>query len=108
MSQKILITKFKFNVAPEEYKEILAPLGQTFAQVQGCQWKIWLIDEEKREGGAIYLFQNEKVLNDFINGPLVASVLAHPAISDFESRICDVLKALSETTRAPLTEATLA
>lgn len=108
MSQKILITKFKFSVSPQEFKEMTKALAQPFAEVPGCQWKIWLIDEEKKEGGAIYLFQDEKALNDFANSPLVASVLSHPALSDFELRPCDILKDVSEVTRAPLMDAALA
>ena len=108
MSQKILITKFKFSVSPQEFKEMTKVLAQPFAEVPGCRWKIWLIDEEKKEGGAIYLFQDEKALNDFANSSLVASVLSHPALSDFELRSCDILKDVSEVTRAPLMDAALA
>jgi quinol monooxygenase YgiN len=108
MSQKILITKFRFNLPPQEYKEMLAPLAQSFAEVPGCQWKIWLVDEEKNEGGAIYLFRDQQAMDDFIQSPLVAAVLAHPALSSFELRPCDVLKEISEITRAPLTEMAVA
>ena len=108
MAQKILITRFKFSLTPEEYKEALNPLGQTFADVPGCQWKIWLIDEEKHEGGAIYLFQDEKSLEDFKASPLAASVLSHPALSDFDLRVCDTIKELNEITRAPMREEAVA
>jgi hypothetical protein len=102
MSQKILITKFRFSVSPQEYKEMVKALAQPFAEVPGCQWKIWLMDEEKKEAGAIYLFTDEMAMNLFLESPLVASVLAHPALSDFELRPCNVLKEVSEITHAPL------
>jgi hypothetical protein len=47
-------------------------------------------------------------MNIFLESPLVASVLAHPALSDFDLRPCDVLKEVSEITRAPLMEAIIA
>lgn len=108
MSQKILVTKFRFSVSPQEFREMAKSLAQPFAQVPGCQWKIWLIDEEKKEAGAVYLFTDEVEMNTFLESPLVASVLAHPALSDFELRPCDVLKDVSEITRAPLAEAAMA
>jgi hypothetical protein len=108
MSQKILVTKFKFSVSPQEFREMVKPFAQPFAEVPGCQWKIWLMDEEKKEAGAVYLFSDEMAMNVFLESPLVASVLSHPALSDFELRPCDVLKEVSEITRAPLMEATVA
>ncbi|MBD0331430.1 MAG: YdhR family protein [Chitinophagaceae bacterium] len=108
MAQKILVTKYKFNVSPEEYKQMVSQLGQPFADVPGCQWKIWLIDEDRREGGAVYLFRDEQSLEDFKASPLVASVMSHPALSDFDLRVCDILKEVSEVTRAPLMEEAVA
>ena len=83
-------------------------LGQSFAEVPGCQWKIWLMDEEKKEAGAVYLFTDEMSLNVFLESPLVASVLAHPALSVFELRPCNVLEEVSKITRAPLMETAVA
>lgn len=108
MSQKILVTKFNFSVSPQEFKEMAKALAQPFAEVPGCQWKIWLIDEEKKEAGAVYLFTDEMAMNLFLESPLVASVLAHPALSDFELRPCNVVEEVSKITRAPLMTAAIA
>lgn len=108
MSQKILITKFNYNLPANEFKNLLSSVAQEFAVVPGCQWKIWLIDEEKNEGGAVYLFKTQEALDNFKASPLVASVLSHPALSNFDFRETDIAEAASEITRAPLMEMSVA
>jgi len=107
MSQKILITKFNYNLPANEFRNLLSTVAQQFADVPGCQWKIWLIDEEKTEGGAVYLFKDEVALERFKSSPLVASVVSHPALSNFVFRETDIVKEPSEITKAPLMESAL-
>ena len=102
MSQKILITNFTFGVPREEFKAMVKQLAQSFADVPGCLWKIWLINGEKNEAGAVYLFKDTAALEAFKSSPLVASVLAHPALGDFELRERDILEEVSAITRAPV------
>ncbi|MEO5783236.1 MAG: YdhR family protein [Ginsengibacter sp.] len=102
MPQKMLVTKFNYNVSREEYENTVNQLGEAFAAVPGCIWKIWLIDDEKKEAGALYLFEDEAALQNFKASPLVASVLSHPALSNFDLRETDILKDLSAVTRGPL------
>ncbi|MDO8545243.1 MAG: YdhR family protein [Opitutaceae bacterium] len=102
MSQKILVTNFSYSVTRAEYETMAAQLAQAFADVPGCLWKIWLIDGEKKEAGAVYLFKDEASLQAFKSSPLVASVLSHPALSNFDLKERDILKSASEITRAPL------
>ena len=102
MLQKMLVTNYNYNVSREEYENMTGQLGQAFAEVPGCIWKIWLIDDEKKEAGAVYLFENDEALQNFKASPLVASVLSHPALSNFDLKERDILTKVSETTRAPL------
>ncbi len=102
MSQKILVTNFTYSVPREEFESMAAQLAPAFAEVPGCLWKIWLVDAEKNEAGAVYLFKDEEALQNFKASPLVAAVLSHPALSNFELRERDILKEVSELTRAPL------
>jgi len=108
MTQKMLITKFNFSLSVNEFKDLLSAVAQDFASVPGCQWKIWLVDEEKKEGGAVYLFKNKEALENFKASPLVASVVSHPALSNFDFRETDIVQEPSEITRAPLMEMTVA
>ena len=102
MAQKILVTNYNYSVSLEEYKNMTSQLAQSFADVPGCLWKIWLLDDEKKEAGAVYLFEDEESLQKFKSSPLVASVLSHPALSNFDLKERDILKEISEITRAPL------
>ena len=77
-------------------------LAQAFADVPGCLWKIWLLDAAKNQAGAVYLFTDDAALQAFKSSPLVAGVLSHPALSNFELRERDILQGPSEVTRAPL------
>ena len=102
MPQKILVTNYNYSVSLEEYKNMTSQLAQAFADVPGCLWKIWLLDDEKKEAGAVYLFEDEESLQNFKSSALVASVLSHPALSNFDLKERDILKEISEITRAPL------
>lgn len=102
MPQKILVTNYTYSVARHEFENMANQLGQAFANVPGCLWKIWLINGEKSEAGAVYLFKDDASLQAFKASPLVASVLSHPALSNFDLKERDVLPEVSAVTRAPL------
>jgi quinol monooxygenase YgiN len=102
MSQKILVTNFTFNVDRSEFERMVDELAPAFAEVPGCQWKIWTIDEKSRQAGAVYLFRNEAALEAFKASALVKTVLSHPALSNFELRERDILEGPSILTHAPL------
>lgn len=106
MPQKILVTNFAFNVPREEFIAMSYRLAPRFAEVPGCVWKIWLIDEKKSEAGAVYLFKDEEALQNFKASSLVASVLSHPALSNYDFKERAIQKAASEVTHAPLMEET--
>ncbi len=108
MSQKILVTNFSYNVSRPEFEKMTKDLAQAFADVPGCLWKIWLINDDTNEAGAVYLFKDEISLQNFKSSELVASVLSHPALSNFDLKERDILKEVSETTRAPLMEVAMA
>lgn len=105
MSLKVLVTNYTYNVSREEFESMASQLAPAFANVPGCLWKIWLIDAEKSEAGAVYLFKDEESLQRFKSSPLVASVLSHPALSNFDLKERDILREVSELTYAPLMEA---
>ena len=101
MAQQILQINFKINVAREQYEEAASSMAGAFAEVDGCLWKVWLINEDNEAGG-IYLFADEASVKGFKEGPLAAAVLAHPALSDFSIKQFEVMDELSRITRAPL------
>ena len=102
MSAKILQVNFKFNVTRDEYEQAVAPLADEFAEVRGCRWKIWLINDTEREAGGIYLFDDEASMRAMLDSELIAGVVSHPALSDFSVKQFDILEDVSRTTRAPI------
>ncbi|MCA1635354.1 MAG: YdhR family protein [Acidobacteria bacterium] len=75
----------------------------SLADVPGCLWKVWLINEKEREAGGIYLFADEASVEKFKGTPLVSSVLNHPALSEFSIKQFDVLESVSRVTRPACT-----
>lgn len=108
MSQKMLVTNFTYSVSLQEYQQMANQLGQAFADVPGCLWKIWLVDDAKKEAGAVYLFEDDQSLQNFKASPLVALVLSNPALSNFDLKERDILTEVSEVTRAPLMKVAVA
>ena len=102
MSQKMLVTNFSYSVPRVEFEQMAAQLAPAFAAVPGCLWKIWLVAADKPEAGAVYLFKDDAALQAFKASPLVASVLSHPALSNFDLKERDIVKDVSLLTRAPL------
>jgi len=105
---QILQINFKFNVTREQYEATGSSMAQDFANVPGCLWKVWLMNEEASEAGGIYLFADEASVEEFKGSPLVAAVLSHPALADFSIKQFEVLDAISRVTRAPLPAAAAA
>ena len=69
------------------------------------RWKVWLMNEEKKEAGGIYLFENEDALLAYVGGPIVAGLKASPAVSNISAKTFEVLTDHSAVTRAPLAPA---
>ena len=57
MTRKILTTRFNYNIPTEELKKVMTIAAPEFSEIPGCFWKIWLINEELREAGGIYMFK---------------------------------------------------
>lgn len=102
MSGKILQLNFKFNVSKEEYEQAVSSLASEYAAVPGLRWKIWLMNEEEKEAGGIYLFDDEASVKAMLEGPLAAKVTSHPALSDFNVKQFDVMEDVTAITRGPV------
>lgn len=102
MAQKILQVNFRFGVAADEYTAAVSELAEDFAKVDGLRWKVWIMNETRKEAGGIYLFDGQPSLDTFLKGPLAAGVTSHPALSDFSVRQFDVMPDLTAITRGPV------
>lgn len=102
MSQKILQINFKFNVSKDEYEQAVATLASPIADVSGMRWKVWIMNEAEQEAGGVYLFNNGASLKAYLEGPIVAGIVKHPALSDFSVKQFDILENVTAITRGPV------
>ena len=102
MSQKILQLNFKFSVTGDEYTQAASSLASQFASLPGLIWKVWMINESKQLEGGIYFFQDEASVKAYLDSPLAAQVMSHPALIDFDAKIFDVMDEVTAVTRGPV------
>jgi hypothetical protein len=102
MPGRILQVNFKFNVTKDQYHEAVSALADNFAALDGLSWKVWIMNEAEKEAGGIYMFKDEASLKAYLDGPLAAGVISHPALSDFSVKQFEVMDDLSKVTRGPI------
>jgi hypothetical protein len=103
MAEQILQINFALNVTPAEYRAFAAGVADTVAQVPGLRWKVWFLDENAREAGGIYLFEDERTLNDYLSGDIVKTVRTHPALRSATFKHAPVMADVTAVTRGPIT-----
>ena len=104
MPGPVLQVNFKLNVSPAEYEKTVTPMADAFAEVDGLRWKLWLLNQEEREAGGVYLFEDEPSCAAFLAGPLAAAVKSAPFLRDLSIKRFDVMTDLTEVTRGPVSE----
>jgi hypothetical protein len=72
------VVQINFNIdEPAAYREAALAAVPKFTDMEGLLWKVWLIDEERKEGGGIYLFATREL----------AEAVASDIVADLERRI---------------------
>ena len=66
MTKKVLTVKFNYSMPTEELKKIMAAVAPKFSEIPGCCWKIWLINEDHKEAGGVYLFESATELEQYL------------------------------------------
>jgi hypothetical protein len=102
MAKIILATRFNFSMPIEKLKQIMPAVAPEFSEIPGCCWKIWLINEDHKEAGGVYLFESATELEQFLKSNLFASVVNNPAFSNWQTNTFGVVEAASVITGAPL------
>jgi len=102
MSTRLLQLNFQFSVTGAEYEAAVSALAEDFAALEGLIWKIWMINEDEGEAGGIYFFDSEASVQAYLDGPLAAGVIDHPALSQFSVKQFDVMDDVTEVTRGPV------
>lgn len=102
MAKKILQINFKYKVTADELHKAFMDSAKTFVDMKQLEWKIWMHDPAKKMAGGLYLFKDEKSVNDFLNGEVFARVKKHPALSDVDAKVFDIMPDLTKMTRGPV------
>jgi hypothetical protein len=102
MAATLLQINFSLNVPAAEYDKLATSFGDAFANVNGLEWKIWMVNAGTREGGGIYLFRDSAAVDAFLAGPLAAEVKKAPFLDNLSIKRFDVMEALSTITRGPI------
>ncbi|WP_162186111.1 YdhR family protein [Amycolatopsis jejuensis] len=79
----ILIT-FTSSADDQELQKTASEFAEVVRNVPGLLSKAWLADGSTQ--GGFYVFTDRTAADGYINGPLVKSLRAHPAFSDFDIR----------------------
>jgi Putative mono-oxygenase ydhR len=98
----ILQINFKVNAAPADYRAVCESISQAIANVPGLLWKVWVLNEAEKEAGGIYLFKDERSLDNYFSGPIAAQIKSHPALSDLIAKRFDVMKGVTAITHGPI------
>ena len=102
MSKKILQINYKFKVPRSDFEKATFDRAKPLANVKGLLWKIWIVNENTKEAGGIYLFDDESSVKAFLEGNFVAELKKNPIISDIEAKIFDVIARHTKVTRGPV------
>jgi hypothetical protein len=102
MAQKLVQVHFSLTVSGDEYIQAIAPLAQMAADLAGLQWKIWLLNDLDHVAGGLYLFADESSVQSFLASPFLAQVQSASFVQEIQVRQFDVLMALTDITRGPL------
>src|SRR4051812_33438458 len=101
MAARIVQINFTLTVSTEEYHHIGSSLTDEFASMPGLQWKIWLLNEENRRAGGLYLFESEEAAQAYVDGPIVASLGSAPFLTDLSVSQFGVIEDITAATRGP-------
>jgi hypothetical protein len=102
VAAQILQINFKYNVPTADLKGAFDSLVDQIAAIPGLRWKVWILNENGQEGGGIYLFDDATSVKAYLEGPIVAGIKAHPALSEISAKVFDVIGDLTAVTRGPV------
>lgn len=84
----------------EEMAEGFKDLAHSIAKEEGLIWKIWTENNETKEAGGIYVFENLSALEAYLD--MHTKRLQSFGVIDIRAKIFDINEKLSAITKAPL------
>jgi len=85
MTKKVFTNKVQLQYAIRGTEKNNAAVAPGFSKIPGCIWKVWVINEDHKEAGGVYLFESATELEKYLNSNLFASVANNPAFSNLQT-----------------------
>ena len=92
-----LFVTFHASAGLDALHDALMDAAHAIAEVDGLLTKTWIREGERI--GAFYVFTDAEAAQAYLDGPIVAAVMATDTFSDWEVRRLEVIDSLSEVTR---------
>ena len=102
MAKQLLQINFNFDGTADDLGKAFMPVAQPIADQPGLKWKVWCWNAENQECAGEYLFEDEGAVQAYLDGPIVAQVKQHPAISNLSAKVFAVMEAPTAVTRVPV------
>lgn len=69
------VVQINFEIdEPEAFRKAAMAAVPKFADMDGLIWKVWLIDEQRKEAGGIYLFASRELAEAYAASDIVADL----------------------------------
>lgn len=100
-SLRLLQMDFPFNgQGKEEMNNNFQDLAKSIVDYPGVIWKIWTVNEVTHEGGGIYLFENEQLLNKYVQ--MHTERLKGFGVTSVNAKIFEIPEVLTKISRGQL------
>lgn len=101
-TRKILFIQLEYIGDREQFIRDADKLAVPIANVPGLIWKMWLANPDTNSFAGLYLFECEKALHKFFDGPIAAEISKKPEFANVDMKSYDVMEAPSLIGRSPL------
>ena len=101
MAEKALQVNFKYNVPAEALTAGTAKSADEIAAKPGLRWKIWIYNDETKEAGGLYLFEDDASA-DAYTAWVTDALENNPAASDISVKKFDINEDATAITRGPV------
>jgi hypothetical protein len=102
MARKLLQINVSFDMEPGQFRHGMSMASGPIAVQPGLVWKIWLVEETRREGGGWYLFESEAQAQAYLESDVMQHFRSNPEIRDFSAKLFDIGEEASLVTRGPI------
>lgn len=102
MSIQMLQITFNYDCSETELQTMLASAVNAIAVFPGLVWKVWIVNEIRKEAGGIYCFESFAAMENYLDSPIIDALEAKPIVSNLCIRPFTAIESLSAMTRGPI------